>query len=108
FLEDQDYDAKGQRQFAQYGNGLITNYSYDPKTFRLVNLLTKATGTSDAQSLQNLSYTFDPRGNIVYSIDDAQQTNYFRNAVVRPEGKYEYDAIYQLIRATGREHAGLG
>src|SRR5690606_37216301 len=25
FLEDQDYDAKGQRQFVKYGNGLITD-----------------------------------------------------------------------------------
>lgn len=108
FLENQDYDAKGQRQFAQYGNGLITNYFYDPKTFRLENLVTKKTGTSDAQSLQNLHYTFDPVGNIVYSKDDAQQTHYFKNSVVKPDSKFEYDAIYQLLKATGREHAGLG
>lgn len=108
FLENQDYDAKGQRQFAQYGNGLITNYFYDPKTFRLVNLVTKKTGTPDSQSMQNLHYTFDPVGNIVYSRDDAQQTHYFKNAVVKPDSKFEYDAIYQLLKATGREHAGLG
>lgn len=108
FLEDQDYDAKGQRQFAKYGNGLITNYFYDPKTFRLVNLITKKAGTADSQSHQNLNYTFDPVGNIVSLRDDAQQTNYFSNAVVKPESKFEYDAIYQLKTATGREHAGLG
>lgn len=108
FLENQDYDAKGQRQFAKYGNGLITNYFYDPKTFRLTNLITKKDGTGDGQGLQNLHYTFDPVGNIVYSKDDAQQTHYFRNAVVKPESKFEYDAIYQLLKATGREHAGLG
>ena len=108
FLENQEYDAKGQRQFAQYGNGLITNYFYDPKTFRLVNLVTKKTGASDAQSLQNLHYTFDPVGNIVYSRDDAQQTHFFKNAVVKPESRFEYDATYQLLMATGREHAGLG
>jgi len=108
FLENQDYDAKGQRQFAQYGNGLITNYFYDPKTFRLMNLVTKKTGTADSQSMQNLHYTFDPVGNIVYAKDDAQQTHYFKNAVVKPESKFEYDAIYQLLRATGREHTGLG
>jgi RHS repeat-associated protein len=108
FLENQDYDAKGQRQFAQYGNGLITNYSYDPKTLRLQNLLTKKIGTTDAQSQQNLRYTFDPVGNIVQVNDDAQQTHYFQNAVVLPESKYEYDALYQLVKATCREHAGLG
>lgn len=108
FLENQEYDAKGQRQSAQYGNGLITNYFYDPKTFRLVNLVTKKTGATDAQSLQNLHYTFDPVGNIVYTRDDAQQTHFFKNAVVKPESRFEYDATYQLLTATGREHAGLG
>ncbi len=108
FLENQEYDAKGQRQFAQYGNGFITNYFYDPKTFRLVNLVTKKTGTADTHSLQNLHYTFDPVGNIISSKDDAQQTHYFNNAVVKPESHFEYDAMYRLLKATGREHAGLG
>jgi RHS repeat-associated protein len=108
FLQVQDYNARGQRELAAFGNGLITKYSYDPKTFRLINILTRSAGGNDSQSLQNLSYTFDPHGNVVYAIDNAQQTNYFNNAVVRAESKFEYDAIYQLTKATGREHAGLG
>jgi RHS repeat-associated protein len=109
FLEEQDYDAKGQRQFAKYGNGTISKYLYDPKTYRLTNLLTKLTGgDSTAQAVQNLSYTFDPTGNITQIKDDAQQTHFFKNSVVSPENKFEYDAVYQLIKAAGREHAGLG
>ena len=109
FLESQDYDAKGQRQFAKFGNGTITKYFYDPKTFRLVNLLTKQrSADADAKSLQNLKYTFDAGGNIVQIRDDGQQTHYFSNAIVFPESKFEYDAVYQLISATGREHASLG
>ncbi|CAM4076812.1 SpvB/TcaC N-terminal domain-containing protein [Zobellia nedashkovskayae] len=108
FLQNQDYDANGQRQFAEYGNGLITNYFYDPKTFRLINLITKTNGDADSNSHQNLKYTFDPMGNIVHSQDDAQQTHYFNNTVIKAENKFEYDAIYQLKSATGREHAGLG
>ena len=109
FLRSQDYDAKGQRQFAKFGNGTITNYFYDPQTFRLVNLLTKRTeADSENQSIQNLSYTFDPVGNITQIRDNAQQTHFFANAVVSPESKFEYDALYQLTKATGREHAGLG
>jgi len=100
FLEGQEYDAKGQRQFAHYGNGLITNYFYDPKTFRLVNLITKKEGHGDAQSLQNLHYTFDPIGNIVYTKDDAQQTHYFNNSVVKSESHFEFDATYRLLKAT--------
>lgn len=109
FLKDQDYDAKGQRQFARYGNEVFTRYFYDPYTFRLTNLLTYKSGADpQAQGLQNLNYTYDPVGNITHIRDDAQQTHYFNNAVVKPENLYEYDTIYQLIRATGRELAGLG
>ncbi|HEY4208569.1 MAG TPA: toxin TcdB middle/C-terminal domain-containing protein, partial [Puia sp.] len=107
FLVSQDYDARGQRQFAKFGNGTITKYFYDPQTFRLVNLLTEKNGNDDNQALQNIKYTFDAIGNITQIRDDAQQTHYFSNAVVFPESKFEYDAIYQLIKATGREHAGI-
>ncbi|RYD38426.1 MAG: toxin, partial [Verrucomicrobiaceae bacterium] len=109
FLKSQDYDAKGQRQFAHYGNEVFTRYFYDPNTFRLSNLVTCKSGDDpQTQGLQNLNYTYDPIGNITKISDDAQQTHYFANAVVKPESLYEYDAIYQLIRATGREHAGIG
>jgi len=107
FLKNQDYDAKGQRQFAHYGNNVFTRYFYDPKTFRLSNLLTYQSGSDpEAAGLQNLKYSYDPVGNITQIRDDAQQTHYFNNAVVKPESLYEYDAIYQLTKATGRELAG--
>lgn len=107
FLKEQDYDAKGQRQFAHYGNDLYTRYFYDAKTFRLAQLLTYPSGTDpETNGLQNLRYTYDPVGNLTQVSDDAQQTYYFNNAVVKPESLYEYDALYQLVRATGREHAG--
>ncbi|AGP39429.1 RHS repeat domain-containing protein [Sorangium cellulosum] len=38
--------------------------------------------------------------------DSAQQTVFFNNDVVSPSAQYEYDAVYRLIEATGREHAG--
>jgi RHS repeat-associated protein len=108
FLKGQDYDAKGQRQFAHYGNDLFTRYFYDPDTFRLINLLTYKSGDDpNSDGLQNLQYIYDPVGNITYIRDDAQQTHYFNNSVVKPESLFEYDAMYQLVLATGREHAGL-
>ncbi|MEA5461685.1 SpvB/TcaC N-terminal domain-containing protein [Arcicella sp. LKC2W] len=109
FLESQDYDAKGQRQYAKFHNGTITKYFYDPQTFRLTNLVTiPNVGANVNQAFQNLKYTFDPTGNITQIRDDAQRTHYFKNDVVYPESKFEYDAVYQLTKATGREHAGLG
>ena len=103
FVEDIDYNAKGQRELIQYGNGVQTTYDYDPLTFRLTNL--KTTRDSD-DDLQNLSYTFDPAGNITYIKDAAQQTIFFANTRITPDADYTYDAIYQLIQASGREHIG--
>ncbi len=107
FLKGQDYDAKGHRIFARYGNDVITRYFYDPKNFRLINLVTAKSGADPAtQALQDLRYTFDAAGNITEISDAAQQTHFFNNAVVEPESRFEYDALYQLVRASGRELAG--
>ncbi len=103
FVADIDYNAKGQRELIEYGNGVQTTYDYDPLTFRLINL--KTTRDSDGD-LQNLSYTFDPAGNITYIKDAAQQTIFFANTRITPDADYTYDAIYQLIQASGREHIG--
>ena len=97
-----DYDAKGQRELIEYGNGVRTLYEYDPLTFRLVHLQTLRSG----DKLQDLFYTYDPAGNITAIRDDAQQTIYFNGQVVRPDAEYRYDAIYRLIEACGREHIG--
>ena len=43
--------------------------------------------------MQDLSYTFDPSGNITHIQDDAQQTIYFRNRRVEPSNDYAYDAF---------------
>ncbi|WP_236644119.1 RHS repeat domain-containing protein [Sorangium cellulosum] len=104
FVDDIDYDAKGQRERIEYGNGTVTEYTYDPLTYRLSRLRT--TRSSDSTVLQNLRYVYDPVGNIVEIGDSAQQTVFFNNAVVSPSAQYVYDAVYRLIEATGREHAG--
>jgi RHS repeat-associated protein len=55
-----------------------------------------------------LNYTFDAVGNITQIIDNAQQTHYFNNQVIAPTSTFEYDALYRLISATGREKEALG
>jgi RHS repeat-associated protein len=102
FVRNINYNAKGQRELIEYGNGATTAYEYDPLTFRLRRLQTVKGG----KRLQDLFYTYDPVGNISYIRDDAQQTIYFRNRQVEPSSDYKYDAIYRLIEATGREHLG--
>jgi hypothetical protein len=104
FVTNIDYDAKGQRVLIEYGNGVRTDYAYDPLTFRLRNL--KSTRSADQTLLQDLSYIYDPAGNITRIHDGAQQTIYFDNQVVTPDNDYIYDAVYRLIQAAGREHIG--
>jgi len=106
FVTNIDYDAKGQRQRIQYGNGATTRYDHDPLTYRLTRLLT--TRNSGTDTLQDLSYTYDPSGNVVQITDAAQQTIFFNNQAVSPTAWYEYDALYRLINASGREHVSNG
>lgn len=104
FVTGINYDAKGQRTEIRYRNGAKTEYEYDEKTFRLTHLRT--TRSSDNAKLQDLFYNYDPTGNITAIEDRAQETVYFDNQVVTASATYEYDAIYRLIEATGREHLG--
>lgn len=104
FVENIDYDAKGQRTRIQYGNNVTTTYEYDPKTFRLIHLRsTRNTGTNP---LQDLTYYFDPVGNITDIRDDAQPTIFYANQMIEAHGSYTYDALYRLIEAKGREQIG--
>ncbi|MFT3775410.1 MAG: toxin TcdB middle/C-terminal domain-containing protein [Minicystis sp.] len=112
FVDDIDYDARGQRTEIVYGDGTVrTRYTYDPLTFRMTRLkTTRAAGLSgeeDDDVLQNLSYTYDPVGNITEIKDSAQQTVFFGGDVILPKMAYAYDALYRLIQAKGREQAGL-
>ena len=97
------YNAKGQRTHLRLGNGTHTNYIYDKWNFRLQQLRTSG---KNGEVLQDLSYTYDPVGNICSIVDAAQDTLYFRNRRVEPRCRYTYDALYRLIAAEGREHLG--
>ncbi|KAF3356036.1 hypothetical protein VdG1_06774 [Verticillium dahliae VDG1] len=99
-----DYNAKGLLTSISYGNGTKTKRTYDPLLHRLQGMRTTRTG--DPSPLQDLTYTWDPTGNITHVQDRAQQAIFFRNNRVDPSSDYTYDAMYRLIKATGREHLG--
>jgi RHS repeat-associated protein len=58
--------------------------------------------------VQDLSYAYDPVGNVTRVTDsaDTQDVIFFTNQRVDPTNDYTYDATYRLIAATGREHLG--
>ena len=107
FVADIDYNARGQRLKVEHGNGTVCEYSYDDQTFRLAHQNLER--SSDNQVLQDLAYTYDAAGNIVQITDGvsfATVQNLGNPGLVRGDGLYEYDSIYQLRKAEGREHPG--
>ena len=104
FVTKIEYNAKGQRELIVFGNGARTRYAYDPLTFRMIHLKTRR--HSDQAILQDLRYAYDAIGNVTSIVDHAQEKVYFDNRVVTAGNEYVYDAIYRLIGAQGREHAG--
>lgn len=110
FLTGARHDERGRRLESTLGNGLVTRYGYDPVSLRLTRVRTcRPEDPADGEGgLQDLRYVHDPVGNVTEIGDRAQQTRFFANTVVSPDTRFAYDALYQLVRATGREHAGAG
>jgi YD repeat-containing protein len=103
YVTDVDYDVKGRRERIRYANGAETHYEYDPLTLRLTRVRTTR---PSGGPVQDLSYTYDPSGNVVEATDAAQQTTFFANTVVAAGMRFEFDALYRLAVAEGREHVG--
>lgn len=111
------YNVKGQKEFLKLGNGTLTQYDYDARTFRLRQLRTTrlksgqtepafpefGSNLIDPRVLQQLHYTYDPVGNIAEIYDEAYEPVFFMNQQVEPRSRYTYDALYRLIEAEGRE-----
>jgi len=97
----EDYDALGRPTALTRGKAK-TSYTYDAKTLRLASLKTKAGN----KTLQALSYTYDPMGNIVRIRDGSHKTVTTSGAKVEATSRYRYDSLYRLVEARGREHHG--
>ena len=110
-LKNASYDAKGLRQQVLMGNNVAIKYTYDEQNFRLKKIhAAKTTGT--ARTYQDIRYTYDPVGNLVYSLDHTQQPDAANPKVisglnVSAHSEFEYDARYQLKKAGGRVHQAL-
>jgi RHS repeat-associated protein len=112
------YNEKGQRVSLRLGNDTLTQYEYDESTFRLDQIRTTLPGGSggfpghrsnlkDPGIIQQLIYTYDAIGNVTEVEDQAYMPVFFQNAIVEPRSLYEYDALYRLTSAKGRENGAL-
>ncbi|WP_206429728.1 RHS repeat-associated core domain-containing protein [Pseudomonas chlororaphis] len=104
-----DYSAAGQVLHEEAGNGVVSDYVYEPQTQRLSTLTTTRPQQSGRSTLlQALAYQYDPIGNLLAITDTAKTTRHTRNQRVVPGNQYTYDALYQLCQASGRENANAG
>ncbi len=89
YVSNVDYSASGQITRIEYGNGVVTEHTYDPNTLRLTQLQTT---NNQQQILQNLTYTYEFAGNIS-RIDDAVNSVHSQT--------FAYDEINRLTSAIG-------
>ncbi|QHI98115.1 hypothetical protein GT347_09000 [Xylophilus rhododendri] len=98
------YNAAGQLIRERAANGVVTESIFDARSQRLSELKS----TRGREILQHLRHEYDPAGNIVRIEDLAQDSSHHDNSRIDPISTYRYDAIYQLIEATGRENLKTG
>lgn len=109
---DIQYDANRQRTLVVYANGVQTRYTYEDTTLHLLNMRsTRAekdagNGKPGVKVLQDLSYWYDPSGNITRKEDTALADYFTFQAPASPLCDYTYNPLYQLIAATGALHTG--
>jgi RHS repeat-associated protein len=86
------------------GNGLIIHATFEPETGSLQTLQTHLAGEA---LLQDLTYAYDPVGNLLRISDGAQPAVFFRQQRVAATSTYRYDTLGQLIEATGRQRVNV-
>ncbi|WP_395593402.1 RHS repeat-associated core domain-containing protein [Pseudomonas sp. B26140] len=101
------YSATGQALREEHGNGVLTLWTYEAETQRLARIETaRPVGhVCGAKVLQDLSYEYDPVGNVLGVRSDSEETRFWRNQKVVPGNTYVYDSLYQVVKATGRQMA---
>jgi len=95
--------AAGQVLTERAGNGVTTTYGYDEQNQWLESITARR---ADNTLLQALSYGYDFTGNVTSVTNGTVAAGYYRNQTTDGTRTFIYDALYQLLSATGRENAG--
>lgn len=104
-MDQRVYNSRGLVESERMGNGVIKLAKYAAEDHRLLQLTVYRQGEA-TKPLQDLVYEYDPVGNILSLSDQAQPTQWHSNARIDAVSRYQYDSLYQLTQASGRENAG--
>ncbi|TKJ73806.1 toxin [Pseudomonas sp. CFBP13508] len=99
---DAQYNANNQIIAQLAGNGVLSQWTYDPADGRLH---TQTSHKPGEDRLQDLAYFYDRVGNIIRIEDHAFEPTWFANQRVDGHREFIYDSLYRLIRATGYDDA---
>jgi len=109
YVEHIAYNAKGQRLLIAFGNDVMTRYAYDSETFRLTRQRSETftrsghTFTPNGTVHQDTGYDYDLSGNILRIKERVNNCGVGgSNSLDRV---FNYDPLYRLLNATGRENA---
>ena len=124
FVERIGYDAKGRPQMMALANGVMTLYAYDPRSCRLRRMVCTCFSidgdgafqpapltTPEARKAnlhQDLACDYDLSGNTVRLRDRTPGSGILNATLGRHalDRAFDYDALYRLAAATGREVDG--
>lgn len=101
-LQDAQYNANDQITSQLAGNGVLSQWTYDPADGRLRTRISQKPGQP---RLQDLAYFYDRVGNITRIEDRACEPTWFANQRVDGLRTFIYDSLYRLICATGHDDA---
>jgi insecticidal toxin complex protein TccC len=101
-LLDAQYNANNQIISQLAGNGVLSQWTYDPADGRLH---TRTSQKTAQPRLQDLQYFYDRAGNIIRIEDHAFERLWFANQRVDGHREFSYDSLYRLVRATGHDDA---
>ena len=91
YLDNVTYDRFGAKVSQEYGNGMVTNYSYNNLTRRL-SIISTTNGNS---SFSSQVYTYDPVGNVTQVVS---ASSWLQNMGLAES--FTYDASDQLTSAS--------
>ncbi|MFJ2480951.1 RHS repeat domain-containing protein [Pseudomonas sp. NPDC087598] len=103
-LLDAQYNAADQIIEQQAGNGVRSQWSYDPANGRLRS---QSSRKDAGPALQDFEYFYDPVGNITRIEDHAFHPVWFANQLIDGHRDFTYDSLYRLSSATGYDDGPL-